>query len=84
MSDADEAQPVGDVLGAGFRIAPLPAGWTPLEGVVLVKCLDEDGHATWAFRTTYGLSDEEMLGALTVRQQLALRETVADYEGDDE
>jgi hypothetical protein len=48
----------------------LPQSWTPVAAIVLVKCLDEDGEATWAFRTSDGLNDEELLGALTVRLEL--------------
>lgn len=80
MSDDPPAVPIGTVLGDGFSIPPLPPGWTPLEGVVLVKCLDEEGHSSWAFRATRGLNDEELLGALLVRYELAKRETVQMYE----
>lgn len=55
----------------GLRFDPLPAGWTPLAGALLVKCLDEDGEATRAFRTTADMNDEELLGALTVRTELS-------------
>ena len=81
---SDEHQPVGQVLGTGFRVPALPDGWTPLEGIVLVKCLDDEGHPTWAFRATGGLNDEELLGALTVRLELAKRETVSQYLSPDE
>ncbi|MEU9835813.1 hypothetical protein AB0D67_30120, partial [Streptosporangium sp. NPDC048047] len=52
--------------------------------IVLVKCLDEEGHSSWAFRTTDGLSDEELLGALTVRTDLLRRKLYHDYTGDDD
>ncbi len=72
---------------AGFvrpRGHPLPQGWTPISAIVLVKCLDEDGEPTWAFRTTDGLNDEELLGTLTVRTDLLRRELVDSYyDGDD-
>ncbi len=56
-----------------------------MSAIVLVKCLDEDGEPTWAFRTTDGLNDEELLGALTVRIDLLRSELVEGYhqEGDD-
>jgi hypothetical protein len=72
MSDQDTRKPIEQVL-AGMQLHPLPAGWTPLEGIVLVKCLDQEGEPTWAFRTTGGLNDEELLGALTVRTDLLRR-----------
>lgn len=80
----DSRLPIADVLGASFEVHPLPPGWTPLEGVVLVKCLDEDGRSSWAFRTTGGLNDEELLGVLTVRTELCRQEVVASYVGSDE
>ncbi len=75
----DDRAPVGEVLGEGFLVPRLPKGWTPLEGIVLVKCLDDEGHSSWAFRMTRGVNDEELLGALTVRLELAKRETVDLY-----
>jgi len=81
-------KPIEEVLGgAGLHIYDLPARWTPLESVVLVKCLDEDGHPSWAFRTTSGLNDEELLGVLVVRTEICRQETVAlflDEDGGDE
>ena len=73
MSKDDDRKPIEQVLN-GLRIHPLPDGWTPLEGIVLAKCLDEEGHPSWAFRTTAGLNDEELLGALTVRTDLLRKE----------
>jgi hypothetical protein len=79
----NDVRPIGEVLGNGFEIAPLPAGWTALEGVVLVKCLDEDGAPTWAFRLTEGLNHEEMIGAMTVQLDL-MRDEVTDlFRGED-
>ena len=40
-------QPIGQVLGDGFRVPELLPGWTALEGIVLVKCLDAEGHPSW-------------------------------------
>ncbi len=81
-SDQDR-KPIEQVLG-GLHIHPLPAGWTALEGIVLLKCLDEDGHASWAFRTTSGLNDEELLGALTVRIDLLRKELLESFQNEDE
>lgn len=78
MADQERA-PLADVL-PGFTIHPLPEGWTPLEGIILVKCLDDEGHSSWAFRTTPNLNDEELLGALTVRTDLLRRELLEAYE----
>ena len=45
-----------------------------------MKCLDEEGHSSWAFRTTPNLNDEELLGALTVRTDLLRKELLEAYE----
>ncbi len=81
--DDERRVPVEQAL-YGLTVHPLPKGWTPLSAIVLVKCLDEDGEPTWAFRTTEGLNDEELLGTLTVRTELLRRELVDSYyDGDD-
>jgi len=80
MSDPDdERKPIAEVL-SGLAIQPLPDRWSPLEGIVLVKCLDEEGSPSWAFRTTAGLNDEELLGVLTVRIELLKDELVDSYD----
>lgn len=82
--NADVRVPVEQAL-YGLAVHPLPRGWTPMSAIVLVKCIDEDGEPTWAFRTSDGLNDEELLGALTVRIDLLRSELVEGYhqEGDD-
>lgn len=81
--DENEAprRPIRDVVG-GVEVSPLPEGWTPLEAVLLVKCLDSDGHVSWAFRRSPGLNDEELLGVLTVRTDLLRRYLLECYETD--
>ncbi len=87
MSNSDERNyaPVGEVLGSGFRLLRMPEGWTALEGIVLVKCLDDEGSPTWAFRETEGINDEEIIGALTVQLELWKARTIELYipRGDD-
>ena len=78
-----DRKPIEEVL-RGITIHPLPEGWSPLEGIVLVKCLDEDGHPLWAFRTTAGLNDEELLGALTVRLELLRAELLEAFSADED
>ncbi|MFG1749029.1 hypothetical protein [Streptosporangium sandarakinum] len=83
MTEEEKEVPVGQALN-GLDVYPLPEGWTALGAIVLVKCLDEEGHSSWAFRTTDDLSDEELLGALTVRTDLLRRKLYDDYIGDDD
>jgi hypothetical protein len=75
--------PVGEALN-GLEVYPLPTGWTALEAIVLVKCIDEEGHASWAFRMTDGLNDEELLGALIVRTDLLRRRLYHSFVGEDD
>jgi len=80
--DESYSRPIGEVLGSGFQVPPLLKGWTALDGVVLVKCLNEKGRSTWAFRETEGLNEEEVIGALTVQLDL-MRERVKSQYYDD-
>jgi len=84
MSASGYGEPIGQVLGDNFRVPSLPDGWTALDGIVLVKCLNEDGRAAWSFRETEGLNEEEVIGALTVQLDLMRERTKALYIGDDE
>jgi hypothetical protein len=76
---ADNRVPVAEVL-AGLEIHSLPEGWTPLEALVLVKCLDDSGDATWSYRTTHRLNNEELLGALVVHTELLRHKLVAQWD----
>ena len=82
--DASDTRPIGEVLGSAFQVPPLLTGWTALDGIVLVKCLNENGRSTWAFRETEGLNEEEVIGALTVQLDLMRERVKAQYYDDDE
>ncbi|MFC0038438.1 hypothetical protein [Actinomadura rayongensis] len=82
MADDEKPIAIGEAL-PGIEVLPLPERWTALGGIVLVKCLDEEGHPSWAFRTTDGFSDEELLGALTIRTDMLRRDCLAAYEEGD-
>jgi hypothetical protein len=75
--------PAGDLLH-GLHFEQLPENWTPVDAVVLVKCLDEDGSPTWAFRTTDDVNDEELLGALTIRRELQKEKLLSEYTNTDD
>lgn len=80
----DYGQPIGQVLGDGILVPPLLPGWTALEGIILVKCLDDEGHPSWAFRETEGINVEEIIGVLTIQLDL-LRERAVDlFRGDED
>ena len=73
--DPERRYPIGELL-PGLEVHPLPSGWTPLEAIVFVKCLDEQGHSSWSYRTTHRLNDEEVLGALIVHAERLRRDLV--------
>jgi hypothetical protein len=80
-SAAEERKPIAEVL-QGLEIHPLETGWTAIEALVLMKCLDEEGHATWAYRTTHRLNREELLGALVVHTDVLRRELADEWRDD--
>ncbi|MFI0424315.1 hypothetical protein [Spongiactinospora sp. 9N601] len=81
MAEEEEEVPIGQALN-GLNVYSLPQGWTALAAIVLVRCIDEEGHSTWAFRTTDGMNDEELLGALTVRTDLLRHKLYDAYTSD--
>ena len=78
----EERKPIAQVL-QGLEIHPLEPGWTAIEALVLMKCLDEEGHVTWAYRTTHRLNREELLGALVVHTDVLRRELADEWLDDD-
>ncbi|MEV4259387.1 hypothetical protein AB0J52_40035 [Spirillospora sp. NPDC049652] len=79
MDEEDKPIAVGEAL-TGLKVVPLPKGWTGLEAIVLVKCLDEEGRPSWSFRVTDGLNEEELLGALIVRNDMLRRDLLDSYD----
>ncbi len=64
---------------------PLPDGWTPLEAVAVIKCLDEDGDPTLYLAATEALSSWESLGMLTAARDAQAGDVQARFiEEDDE
>lgn len=69
---------IGEAL-RGLQIAALPRGWTPVEAVCIVKCLNPEGHPLWVRRLTQSINPEEVLGALTVQTELWKKEMLDDW-----
>jgi hypothetical protein len=63
----------------GVTLHRLPASWTPVEALVLIKCLDEDGDVTWCYRTSAKPNREELLGALVVHTDLLRKELLEEW-----
>lgn len=55
---------------------PLPQGWTPLECVAVIKCLDETGEPT-VFLAATSLPVWDSVGLLTIALDV-LRDSAAD------
>lgn len=79
---AQDRRPIAEVL-QGLEVHPLEPGWTAIEALVLMKCLDSDGHVSWAYRTTNRLNREELLGALVVHTDVLRRELADEWFDDD-
>lgn len=79
----DERVPLVDAL-PGFGIFALPEDWTAVEAFLLIKCLDNEGNPTWAYRTTHRPNREELLGALTVHVGVLRRELISEWGDDDQ
>ena len=64
----------------GMTLHPLPDGWTPIEAVVLVKCLDHTGRSSWAYRTTAAPNLEELLGVFVIQTARIRKQLVAEWD----
>jgi hypothetical protein len=78
----EQRHPLAQAL-PGLEVYALDPGWTPVEAFILVKCLDEEGRVTWAYRTTAQLSREELLGALTVQVDVLRKELRDEWDDED-
>ncbi|MGN6090195.1 MAG: hypothetical protein ACTHMZ_07060 [Actinomycetes bacterium] len=67
----------------GMGLHALPDGWTPLEALVLIKCLDDEGEPAWCFRTTHRPNRQELLGALIEHTDLLRARLVREWENED-
>lgn len=80
MADSEEARiPISEVQRE-LEVHPLQDGWTPIEAFVLIKSLDENGEINWSYRTTSRLNREELLGVLTVHNDLLRKELLGEWE----
>lgn len=66
--------PVGEAL-EGMDIVALPADMKWVGALMLIKTEDDLGGGGWSSRRTEGLSDEELLGVLSVQIEM-LRERI--------
>ena len=52
----------------GLEVQPLPAHWTPVEAVIIVRALDEEGVTQLSLRMTDGLATWDSAGLLRAGQ----------------
>jgi hypothetical protein len=78
---SEERLPVEQVM-VGMTLHPLPESWTPVEALVLIKCLDESGSSAWCYRTTAAPNREELFGALVVHTELLKRELLSEWDNE--
>jgi len=58
-----EFKPIGEVLN-GLEITELPEGSIPMEGIFIIKAMDEEGCTTYGWHMTHGINDIEAVGAM--------------------
>lgn len=74
----------GDLLGT-LELEEMPESVTPLDAIVFVKALDEDGEVTWFTRMTRTINNIELIGMLEVAKTRALNaQTEVCFEWDEE
>jgi len=59
----------------GVEVPELPAGYVPLEIVVLVRALNEEGRPALAVRYSEGITSWEAVGMLRAAARLLLHRT---------
>lgn len=64
---------------ANIKLPDLPEGYTPLETIAVIKCLDRDGAPTLAVRVSDSLMDWEGIGMLTAALDLARSEAQRNF-----
>ena len=67
----------------GVEVTDLVDGYVPLEVVVLVKALDDEGHVTLVVKYSPDLSSVEALGMLTIARRTLEDNLAVDFEADD-
>jgi len=64
----------------GVEVPELPAGYVPLEIVVLVRALNEEGRPALAVRYSEGITSWEAVGMLRAAEATELRSLVDGFE----
>jgi len=64
----------------GLEAEPFPEGWTPLDAVAVIKCLDQEGNTAFLIRSTSTLSDWECYGLLSIAAAQEKKEILDNFE----
>lgn len=74
-----QIRPIAEVL-PGIEIRDLDEGEVPLDAVVLVKIMREDGRIAWCSRHSDNINDMEALGMVTSELAGLLRAALSETE----
>jgi hypothetical protein len=72
------------IFGLKTSTENLPDGWTPLEAVAVVKCLDENGMPAFCIRMTETLLTWESFGLLQLAADVQERDCLANFEDEED
>lgn len=78
MDEPEDYVQVSTALG-NLHIKPLPETHIPVEAIILIKSIDEDGDTSWFTRYTWCLTEIETLGAIAAVHELLKREVLNSY-----
>lgn len=71
----------------GLELGPLPDSHIPLEAIVIIKVLDDDGEPTLVIRQAGAITDWERIGMLSAALDIVKEQTAdtwrRDLEDDD-
>lgn len=77
-ADAPNTIEIGEAL-RGLAISALPDGWTPVDAVCVIKCLNEAGEPLWVLRPTRSVNEEELLGTLIIQTEVLKRDLLESW-----
>lgn len=72
------------IFGLKTSTKDLPPGWTPLDAVAVIKCLDEDGVPCFCIRTTETLLTWEAYALLELAATTQKADCIANFEDEDD
>lgn len=74
--------PAAEVL-RGIELAELTEGWTPIDAIVLIRCIDAEGNTGWLQRISAGVGTAEVVGALVCSADTLRKRYCDNWEAED-